>query len=139
MINNPHIVYSLDKDILQQGIPPYMKVYSPSTCMWAPITVNAIQACVDKLDQSAIPYIGVSLTHGNTYNVRLRDKHTGKKVNAGNFDNPEVAANVYNIYSKIYGVGYQNDVPYIPFNECLQHKCFASKDIKYTDMINIVK
>ena len=139
MINNPHIVYSLDKDILQQGIPPHMKVYSPSTCMWIPMKENCIQPNIDHITQSKVPYIGVSLTHGNTYNVRLRDKHTGKKVNAGNFDNPEVAANVYNVYSKIYGVGYQNDVPYIPFNECLQHKCFASKNTKFADMINIIE
>lgn len=116
-----------------------MKVYSPSTCMWVPFAINAIQPSIDHISQYKVPYIGVNLTHGNTYNVRIRNTRTGKKVNAGNFDNPEVAANVYNVYSKIYGIGYQNDVPYIPFNECLQHKCFASKGAKYTDMINIIE
>ena len=34
MINNPHIKYHLDKDILQQGTPINQKIYSPTTCMF---------------------------------------------------------------------------------------------------------
>ena len=33
MINNPHIEYDLDKDILQQGFPYNQKIYSQTTCV----------------------------------------------------------------------------------------------------------
>ena len=119
MINNPHITYSLDKDILQQNCTN--KVYGPHTCMWVPISINAYQALNDRLSKNVIPYTGINLTHGNTYNVRLRIN--GEKKNFGNFDSLPHAISMSNHLFNIYKKPIRNqDDPGYSLIECLHHR-----------------
>lgn len=120
MINNPHIKYQLDKDILQQGIPTSQKVYSPETCMWVPEIQNNIQRIIDnKSNCINNQYYGVQLTEAGTYLVRIRD---GKNmVNCGTYYNIIAAANVYNHYAKIMGKILLNDVIFMEQKECMKY------------------
>ena len=115
MINNPHIKYHLDKDILQQGVPSNKKVYSPQTCMFVPIFENSIQVAIDHYNNHSNKYYNV-IEHHNAYNVELQINNEARKI--GRYKNPGVAANTANHARRRYGLPILNtDVPYMPPEE----------------------
>ena len=124
MINNPHITYALDKDKLQQGVPINEKIYSPWTCMWLPLVENNYQVLFDHCNERIVKHIGINLTHGNTYNVRIRNKYTHKKINYGNYDDIDAAIAISNHVFRMKNV----DVVNIPEEkemsvfEAVQHR-----------------
>ena len=119
MINNPHIKYQLDKDILQQGIPINQKVYSPETCIWVPININIMQKIIDNKDNYSNPYFGVYSTNGGNYRVTIT--HNGEYANLGTYSNPIAAANSYNYYCQSLGLPVLNKVPYMDRYECVKY------------------
>lgn len=99
MIDNPHIKYQLDKDMLQQGIPTDQKVYSPTTCMWIPAYDNIIQSHIDSKDKRKSKYYGVQPSNGgNNYVARI--KINNKTETIGTYTNESMAARSYD-YSAI--------------------------------------
>ena len=111
MINNPHIKYHLDKDILQQGIPSNQKVYSPTTCMFVPVFENSIQVAIDHADAHSNDYYNVIHHHG-AYNVELQIFSITRRI--GRYKDPIIAANGANHARRIYGLPILNtNVPYI--------------------------
>ena len=90
MINNPDIVYSIDKDILQPNVTN--KVYSPQTCMWIPLSDNVNEELkrVDKTSTSS-KYYGISL-HRGKYEVYQTVRTPYGPV--GTFDDEIAAVNV---------------------------------------------
>ena len=61
MINKEKIIYTLDKDKLQQG--KDNKIYSKETCMWIPLSEN--------LKQEAIDYRANNVTTSNYFGIVL--------------------------------------------------------------------
>lgn len=111
MIDNPHIKYHLDKDILQQGVPTNQKVYSPETCMWVPAAENSYQVAIDHFDERNNKYFNVE-EHYNAYNVKIEVNGNLRRI--GRYKDPEVAANGANHARRRYGLPILNtNVPYI--------------------------
>lgn len=131
MINNPHIKYHLDKDILQQGIPVNQKVYSPTTCMFVPASENSYQVAIDHYNNHNNEYYNVS-NHYNAYNVILQINGIIHRI--GRYKDPIIAANAANHARTRYGLPILNiNVPYISPEEV------NSQNIrKLTEMVKII-
>ena len=111
MINNPHIKYHLDKDILQQGIPSNQKVYSPETCMFVPAAENSYQVAIDHFNERGNNYFNVE-KHYNAYNVKLQINGVIRRI--GRYKDPIIAANAANHARRIYGLPILNiNIPYV--------------------------
>jgi hypothetical protein len=124
MLSDPYTRYELDKDELQQGIPIDKKIYSPETCMWVSLEDNIRRSILDNINDAKLYPIGVVLTHGNTYNVRIRGRlFDNKKRNFGNYDDIKYAAAMANFAMGFYGSGVTTPgiEPIDPW-ECLQHR-----------------
>lgn len=137
MMANPNIKYSLDKDILQQGIPDSQKIYSQSTCMWVPMIDNINQVTIDHINEAKVKYNNVNETHGGTYAVRVRDKYTHKKRNFGNYPSLKYAVPIANFCTNFYGNGVINDWPNpLSVEECLLHRIYQHPPV---EMCTVVK
>lgn len=116
MINNPHIKYQLDKDVLQQGYE--IKVYSPDTCIWVPQVNNVLQRIIDNKETYNNKYYGVQLTKYGTYECRIT--HNGESA-SNTYCNEKIAASMYNYRAITLGRPALNDVPYISPQECAKY------------------
>lgn len=116
--NNPSD-YHLDKDILQQNIPVYNKIYSPQTCMFVSKLENILH---NTHTPSASGYIGVLIVNTIYSGIRYVVQVCGR--NYGAFTNPIAAANMYNIVAR--AMGYPEDclnkVPYMDGLEVLKYR-----------------
>jgi hypothetical protein len=116
MINNKNIIYNLDKDILQQNVPPNKRVYSPTTCMFVPSYMNSEQVALDHYNDHANNYHNVYKNKQSYYNVTIRINNITKRI--GRYEDEIVAANHANHARKIYGLPILNiNIPYIPPEE----------------------
>ena len=86
--NNPGR-FSLDKDILQRGIPNNQKIYSLQTCIFIDQSLNDFEMNYRK-NIDKVNYIGVRKVGRNSYNVYT------KKSQSMNFDDEIAAASMYN-------------------------------------------
>lgn len=111
MINNPNIQYHLDKDILQEGIPANMKIYSPQTCMFVPARENISRLAIDHHDRFSNEYIVVYQNSKNSYSAILQVNNNIMHV--GTFSDPIIAANAINQAREILKLKPINNAPYI--------------------------
>lgn len=91
--------FHLDKDLLQQGVEN--KIYSPSTCIFLPSSVNSfISTNIQSTNKSG--YVGVN-KHKVTgkWVAQIRDFNLKKPIHLGLFDNIEEASIVYQKARKI--------------------------------------
>lgn len=131
MINNPNIKYQLDKDILQQGVPANMKVYSPETCMFVPSYVNSVQVAIDHIDEHNNIYHNV-IFHHNAYKVEIQVNNYTYRI--GTYKDPIVAANAANHARRLLGLKILNtDVPFISQEEV------NSQNIRTVPKIEMIK
>ena len=133
MIDNPHIKYHLDKDILQQGVPTNQKVYSPTTCMFVPARENISQLSIDYKNEYQNSYHNVYKNEHDKYLVNIKVNNIVHRL--GRYENEIVAANHSNHARCIYGLPILNtDVPYIP------PEIVNSQNLKkLPDMVTIIK
>lgn len=125
MISNPNVTYSLDKDKLQYGLPTDQKQYSPETCEWVPYSENSCQVLIDHAEESKINHIGINLTHGNTYNVRIRGANGGSKINYGNYTNLDAAIAISNYAFELKGSPIRNTPEYeMSVHEAIQYRSY---------------
>ncbi len=140
MINNPHIKYHLDKDILQQGIPSNQKVYSPETCMFVPAAENSYQVAIDHFNERGNNYFNVE-KHYNAYNVKLQINGVIRRI--GRYKDPIIAANAANHARRIYGLPILNiNIPYVSPEEVnalnIRMNKPAMVDIIQKEMVKII-
>jgi hypothetical protein len=138
MVNNPHIKYHLDKDILQQGIPVNQKVYSPETCMFVPACQNSYQVAIDHFDERGNKYFNVE-EHYNAYNVKIEVDGLLRRI--GRYKDPIVAANAANHARHRYGLPILNtDVPYIPpeIVNSLNIRTVRNDMVRKNEMVKII-
>ena len=133
MINNPGVQYSLDKDILQQGVE--FKVYSPETCMWIPTKDNILQAIVDNKYKKSSQYYGIVVDRG-AYKVQPTVRTPYGPV--GMYNNEIAAVNVREWYRPVY---YPNiianvDYPKMPLDEAIKYRRHKKKPIKMYSLID---
>ena len=137
MINNPHIYYNLDKDILQKDKPKNEKIYSPETCMWIPAIYNTAEMHADTVNtrqRASTSYANVYLTDKGTYSVVIG--HLNEQRRIGRYADPIVAANAANHARRILGMPIINtDVPYISQEE-VNAQNRATKRTKMFDIID---
>ena len=109
--------YHIDKDILQQNVPDYQKVYSPSTCMF----IRQIDNVMDRHYRKSTNSTGYMGVWHDEENGLYYTKVNG--VSYGSYPTAELAASLYNqISCNLNGVEPYNDVPYIPIDEILSYR-----------------
>lgn len=107
MINNPDIAYSIDKDTLQPNTDH--KIYSPSTCIWVPLSINQHQAFIDNKKYRASKYFGITVDRGR-YKV-MSDVRTPYGA-VGTYNNEIAAVNVREFYRPTYS---PNAIPNVDY------------------------
>ena len=117
--NNPAL-YNLDKDFLQQNIPPNQRIYSPQTCVFLNLFDNSNLAMKESNPNG---YYGVRTTKNGTYNVTF--SVNGTKYHFGTYTNLIAALNEYNYYYLVLGrfelVPLLNNVEFMPHYQALKY------------------
>ena len=85
--------WQIDKDLLSDS----EKIYSPQTCCFLPIELNAFLSSFTKNSTSNTPCIGVFIRYGR-YHARYRTPE--KYYNLGTFETLEEAKYAYNSFKK---------------------------------------
>lgn len=123
MLNKDEIIYSLDKDKLQQV--KENKIYSKETCVWVPFLDNLRQEAIDyRLNNvTTSNYYGIVLDKGR-YKVQssVRTQY-GKPV--GMYTDEIAAVNMREYFRDLTcskAIPNEN-YPYMPINEALKYKC----------------
>ena len=124
--------YQLDKDVLQQGIPKSQQVYSPETCMFIPVNINAAHTSRSGTN-SISGYYGVSEYH-STGNYITKINYNNTLTIIGVYPTIEVAAGAYNQFVLSHGLSrVLNPVP--PISEA-QARDF---DLRYGNKIEMCR
>lgn len=120
-INNPDLIFNLDRHALQQGIPENQKIYSVNTCALIPQEENSHLSGVSKHTKGcSSEYYGLYRTPYNTFQCRVMID--GVSYFLGTYKDEIAAANVYNyVASKCLLIAPLNDVPPMPITEALQY------------------
>ena len=126
--------YELDKDTLQQGVPPHLKVYSKYTCCFIPKRDNAYLAIDTKNANSTCPYRGVYESGYGTYVANANINGVQQKF--GSYSDPIAAAHVYNNRCKFYNANFNYPNKNLPE---MKAEDIAAARTTRNDMITIIK
>ena len=134
MINNPHIKYSIDKDTLQRGV--VNKIYSPSTCIFIPMSEN-IKVKIEDMDKSktSSKYYGIVLDR-DKYKVQSTVRTPYGPV--GMYTNEDAAVNVREWYRQVYSPNATSntDYPKMDLSEAINYRSHKKKPIQMYNLIN---
>ena len=128
MITHPEVTWSLDKDILQQGVKN--KVYSPSTCMFVPFKDNLHRETLDRKEKgTSSDYIGLVMDRGK-YKVQPSVRTPYGPV--GVFTDEIAAVNAREWYRSTYNPDAipNTNYPYMPLDEVIKYKCDSKNKVK---------
>lgn len=118
---DPNVVFTLDKDLKQQGIPDNEKVYSLNTCTWMTKEENAALEMVNSNVKN--PYHCVHEDRGK-FRVRVRHRYSREPLDLGFYDNLIAAVNVANYGNYHFGdLNYINhNIEFMDLKECVNHR-----------------